>query len=67
MIFKLQIQYDLWLAKRKPDEVFSWGHTSREIGSPIETEQKLWKNMDEEEREAAFRREVYSTIHQLLL
>lgn len=67
MIFKLQIQYDLWLAKRKPTDKFSWGHTKMELSAPIHYEEKLFEDMDEEEKEATFRREVYATIHEHML
>lgn len=67
MIFKLQTQYDLWLAKRKPTDKFSWGHTKFKLDAPVEHEEKLFKDMDDEEKEAAFRREVYDTIHKHML
>jgi len=67
MIFKLQIQYKLWLEKRSPLDKFSWGHCKRQLDAPIEYEEKLFKDMDDEEKEAAFRREVYATIHKYIL
>lgn len=67
MIFKLSIQYDIWLTKRKSGDKFSWGSTGRALDDPIKTVHKLFKDMDEEEKEAAFRREVYNTIHEHML
>lgn len=66
MLFKLQHQYDLWISQRKPTDKFSWGHTTRSLGTPIEYEEKLFKDMDDEEKEAAFRREVFRVIHKHL-
>ena len=67
MIFKLSIQYQQWLKQRKPEDKFCWGHTSIHPDAPIETEEKLFKDMDEEEKEAAFRREIYSTIYKYMI
>lgn len=67
MLFKLSIQYNKWLAKQKPGNKFSWEHSAMQVDAPVYTEEKLFKDMDEEEREAAFRREVFRVIHENLL
>ena len=67
MIFKLGTQYNQWLAKRKPTDIFEWGRTATSSNSPIEHVIKRFEEMDEEEKEAAFRRAVFIALSALVI